>query len=116
MLPLYSPGAISPAEACIAAALLAGQHPGNMSSRLPRDSIGDLPQDVISQIANCMNGVRLGGEDIPKAFPQILFGQGNLRTLTSQRHGCHAIVVAFSIERQPLVQPVITEANVTLAL
>ena len=96
--PLMTTGAISPLEACSAAALLAGHQPGDVA-RLSRDSEGHLPQDIISIVAKAVHEVSSGADGIPGASPRILFGQGNVRTLRDQQNECHAIVVAFSVER-----------------
>mmetsp|Transcript_28450 Transcript_28450/g.72908 ORF Transcript_28450/g.72908 Transcript_28450/m.72908 type:complete len:214 (-) Transcript_28450:1120-1761(-) len=98
IVPPLSLGAISPAEACAAAALLAGQQPRSIA-RMARDTEGDLPQDITNRVATEMYAVSCSAiDEIPCSSPQILFGQGNLRTMTRQDVECHAIVVAFSIE------------------
>jgi hypothetical protein len=96
-LPLTGPGAISPSEACAAAALLAGERPGDVS-RLAQTTVGHLPQDVIAHIAAAMKRVSSGGPSISDAAPEIQFAQGNVRVLSSTTIECHAVVVAFSIE------------------
>ena len=96
--PLVAPGAITPGEACAAASLLAGQQPGSVA-RLGATSVGHLPQDMISHVATAMKRVSSGVDSIPAAAPTISFGQGNLRVHNSSDIECHAIVVAFSIER-----------------
>ena len=98
VLPLMSAGVITTAEACAAAAILADQQAGGVH-RLAQSAVGHLPQDLIAHIANAMYRVSSGAPGISDAAPEIQFAQGNLRELESRAIGCHAIVVAFSIER-----------------
>ena len=82
----------------MAARLLANLQPTSAVERLPHDTIGHLPQQVLSHIAAEMHRIAsqpMQQPHIPDAAPRILFGQGNLRGAAST--ACHAIVVAFSI-------------------
>ena len=103
-LPLTEAGVITTAQACMAAKLFAHLQPSMPHTRLPFDTIGDLPQHTLSYIAAEMHRIASQPtdqpiDDIPDSAPRIVFGQGNLRKTIAQKKVCHAIVVAFSITR-----------------
>jgi hypothetical protein len=105
-LPLPLPGSvadwwtrtITTPDACLAASLLANQPPGTVAGF---GTVGDYPQDALHQLEDNLRAVVAGAESITRAAPRIMLAQGNLRS-TDDGY-CHAIVIAFSIEKLGIV-------------
>jgi hypothetical protein len=83
-------------EACLCASLLTGQPPGTVAGV---DTVGHMPQDALKHIGGAMRAVANGGPQILHDRPAIIVAQGNLRSALNDRPPCHAIIIAFSIER-----------------
>ena len=87
---------ITVSEACLCASLFTGQPPGAVAGW---DSVGHMPQDALKHIAGAMRAVANGGPPIAHERPAIIVANGNLRPARNVPTVCHAIVIAFSIER-----------------